>query len=263
MQANKNTNLSYALELKIKIINEFGFELNLQSVILDFGCGSGKYVQELREHGYQAFGCDISMKTEEYVDTESMIMNGIIRSIDMENYVLPFEDNTFDLIISDQVFEHVQNYSETISEISRILKPQGFCLHIFPSRYITFEPHVFIPFSSVIQSYWWVYLWVLLGIRNEWEDSKSLKDRSKKYYNYLKDKTNYLTRKQLTKEFKKHFKDVIFCEKTFLRFSRRGKYIFPITKIFLFISSLYSSYYSRAILTRYPLKGESVLKIRL
>lgn len=249
-----NNDISYVLDLKMKIAKEFGFELNLQSVILDFGCGSGRYVQELREHAYQAFGCDINMKSEENVDTDSMIKNEIIRSIDLKNYILPFKDNTFDLIISDQVFEHVKNYSETIAEISRVLKPDGFCLHVFPSRYITFEPHVYVPFSSVIQSYWWVYLWVSLGIRNEWQDCISHKERAVRYYNYLKDKTNYLTRKQLRNEFKMHFKEVIFCEKTFLRFSRKGKYIFPITKIFPFVSSLYSSFYSRVILTKFPFK---------
>jgi len=254
MMTNKKNNLSYILGLKMKIIKEFGFELNPQSVILDFGCGSGKYVKELRENGYQAFGCDINLKSEENVDTESMIKNDIIRLIDLKNYILPFEDNTFDLIISDQVFEHVQNYSETIYEISRILKPEGFCLHIFPSRYITFEPHVFVPFSSVVQSYWWVQLWVFLGIRNEWQDSHSIKERSIRFYNYLKDKTNYLSKKQLEEKFRLYFKDVIFCEKTFLKFSRRGKYLFVVTKIFPFISSLYSTFYSRTILTRLPVR---------
>ncbi|MGD0754901.1 MAG: class I SAM-dependent methyltransferase [Bacteroidales bacterium] len=239
----------------MKIVKEYGFELNLQSVILDFGCGSGRYVQELREHGYQAFGCDINMKTEENVDTDSMIKNNIIRKIDLKNYILPFEDKTFDLIISDQVFEHVRNYSETIFEISRVLKPEGFCLHIFPSRYIPLEPHVFVPFSSIIQSYWWVHFWVLLGVRNEWQDCNTSKERSIKYYNYLKENTNYLSKKQLEKEFKVHFKNVFFCEKTFLKFSKRGKYIFAVSKVFPYISSMYSTFYSRVIMNRFPIES--------
>jgi SAM-dependent methyltransferase len=247
-----NNDISYVLDLKMKIAKEFGFELNRRSVILDFGCGSGRYVQELRDHGYQAFGCDINMKSEENVDTDSMVKNEIVRSIDLKNYILPFKDNTFDLVISDQVFEHVKNYSETISEISRVLKPDGFCLHVFPSRYIPLEPHVFVPFSSVVQSYWWVHLWVLLGIRNEWQDSHSLKERSTTFYSYLKDNTNYLSKKELEEKFSSYFKDVIFCEKTFLKFSRRGKYLFVVTKIFPFLSSLYSTFYSRTILTRFP-----------
>jgi SAM-dependent methyltransferase len=247
-------NLSYNTDLKIKIVREYGFELNFRSVILDFGCGSGKYVKELRDHGYQAFGCDIKMKDEENVDTRFMLQNNILRSIDQEYYKLPFEDNIFDLVISDQVFEHVINYSETISEIARVLKPGGLCLHIFPSRYSPIEPHTYIPLSTVIQTKLWINLWVFLGIRNEWSDCKSLKVRSKRYYTYLKENTNYLPKKILEKEFRFYFKDVIFCEKAFLKHSRRGKYIYRAANILPFIFFLYGTFFSRVILTKNPFR---------
>jgi ubiquinone/menaquinone biosynthesis C-methylase UbiE len=130
---------------------------------------------------------------------------------------LPFEDNFFDLVICDQVFEHVRNYSETISEISRVLKPEGLCLHIFPSRNTILEPHFYIPFSTIIQSKLWIKFWVYLGIKNEWSECTSLNVRTNRYYNYLKDNTNYLIKKVLEKEFKLYFKNVIFCEKAFLK----------------------------------------------
>lgn len=252
----EKSDFSYVVELKMKIIKEFGLDLNLQSVILDFGCGSGKHVQELRTHGYQAFGCDIKMKEEENVDTVSMLQSNILRSIDQKYYKLPFEDNIFDLVISDQVFEHVRNYSETISEISRVLKPDGFCLHIFPSRYTPIEPHVYIPFSSIIQSKIWIRFWVFLGVKNEWSDCKSVKERSYRYYNYLKDNTNYLPKKNLEKEFKLYFKDVIFCEKAFLKYSKRGKYIYTAANILPFIFFLYGALFSRVILTKNPVYSE-------
>ena len=49
---------------------------------------------------------------EHDVDTKSMMHDGIIRN-NLNNYVLPFEDNKFDFIFSESVFEHVQNYSES------------------------------------------------------------------------------------------------------------------------------------------------------
>jgi SAM-dependent methyltransferase len=251
------TKLSYKLDLKMKIIKEYGFELNPSSRILDFGCGSGRSVQELMENGYQAYGCDINFKHEEDFDSDSLVKNGILRPIDINNYILPFEDNFFDVIISDEVFEHVKNYNEAIGEISRVLKPDGCCLSIFPSRYNPIEVHVFVPFSSVIQSYWWLYLWVLLGIHNEWEDCRTTKERSTRFYNYLKEKTNYLSKKQLTENFRTHFKNVIFCEKTFLKYSRRGKYISALTEILPFIASIYSTFRSRVIITWFP--GKSLI----
>jgi SAM-dependent methyltransferase len=47
----------------------------------------------------------------------------IFGTIDLINYRIPFADNTFDIIVSDQVFEHVQNWSEALTEIKRVLKP--------------------------------------------------------------------------------------------------------------------------------------------
>jgi SAM-dependent methyltransferase len=252
MLTNENKKLSYSIALKLKIVREFNFDLNAESVLMDFGCGDAKSVQELRDLGYQAFGCDMMVKSEGNVSFESMMKEGIIRKIDLNPYTLPFKDNSFDFIFSNSVFEHIKNYSETISELSRVLKPNGLCLHTFASRYNPIESHVFVPFSSIIQSYWWLYFWVLLGVRNEWQDCHSVKERTKRYYNYLKDKTNYLSKSNLQKHFEEHFNEVIFCEKEFLKFSRRGKFINRLSKTLAFIPSLYGTFRSRVVLTRLP-----------
>jgi SAM-dependent methyltransferase len=233
---------------KLNVFKSSGAEVTSNSVLLDFGCGSGRYVQELREQGYQAFGCDIEMKKEDDVDTDTMVKNGVIRKIDYKNYILPFNDNTFDFIFSDQVFEHVWNYSETISEISRVLKPDGTCLHVFPSRYKLIESHVFIPFASVIKSYWWIRLWVSLGIRNEWTGSNTIKEISVRYLDYLRNNTNYLSKKELFTKFSSHFKHVSFCENEFLKSSTRGKY-FGLMPLAAYI---YSTFRMRVILTKSP-----------
>lgn len=86
---------------------------------------------------------------------------------------LSFDDNTIDAVLSDQVFEHVQSYSESIVEHNRVLKTDGFCLNIFPSRYKPIEPHAYVPLSSVIRLYPWLYLWAVLGIRNKHQASLS------------------------------------------------------------------------------------------
>jgi SAM-dependent methyltransferase len=247
--------LSGKLQSKFKIIREFDFYLNRESVILDFGCGSGASVQDLRGNGYQAFGCDIKFKTDDKVDLDSMQKSGLVRLIELNPYILPFQDNIFDFIFSDDVFEHVRNYRETISELSRILKPDGLCLHTFASRFRPVESHVYIPFSSIIRVKWWLYLWVFLGIHDHKQNGESLKARVTRISTYLKENTNYLSKRDLLYYFAESFEEVVFCEKTFLRFSGRGRYVLLFSRILPLIPSLYSAFRLRTIINRKPNKN--------
>jgi ubiquinone/menaquinone biosynthesis C-methylase UbiE len=55
---------------------------------------------------------------------------------------LPFENNSFDFIISHQVFEHVQKIEEVMSECYRTLKPNGRLLVTFPQFYHPLGSHL-------------------------------------------------------------------------------------------------------------------------
>ena len=247
-----NVEVSYPLTIKMKILKELGYGLKPESKILDYGCGTGSTVRELRDIGYQTFGCDIQFKNDDYTDTESMHNLHIIRLINTRPYKLPFEDDTFDFIFSDQVFEHVQNYSESISELNRILKPDGCCLHIFPSQYCPIESHVYVPFSSIIMSYSWLLFWAMMGIRKKSQIGLSAKETARRNYDYLRNKTNYLSKKQITEEFKRYFNEVVYCEKFYLKYSKRGHYIYILSKILLFLPTFYSTFRARVLFTKQP-----------
>lgn len=49
-------------------------------------------------------------------------------------YKFPFEDNSFDVVISGQAFEHVEFFWMTMKEIERVLKVGGYVIIIAPSR---------------------------------------------------------------------------------------------------------------------------------
>jgi SAM-dependent methyltransferase len=232
----------------LNIMIDQGFELSPDKRVMDFGCGSGANVKTLRKLGYHAYGCDIKFKKEVSVNTENMISEEIIKKIKLKPYVLPYEDNSFDFIYSNQVFEHVQNYSETISELKRILKPDGVSLHILPSRYNPIEPHVFVPLSTIVRNYHWLYLWALIGIRKKEQKGLSPHDVAKENKEFLEKNTNYLSKEKLTKEFLNYFSNVNFCESSFLKYAPRGKYMYSASRGMPIITSIYSTFRTRVLL---------------
>src|SRR5712692_803886 len=142
------------------IAKELGRDITSESTILDFGCGEGEMVYQWRNLGFNAFGVDIKLTMQD----------AFLRLIPNEGkYRIPFEDETFDFIFSNQVLEHVKNLPNALSEMYRVLKAGGFSLHFFPPRLKPIEPHILVPFAGVFQAYPWLLFWSLLGVRNSFQ----------------------------------------------------------------------------------------------
>jgi SAM-dependent methyltransferase len=60
---------------------------------------------------------------------------------------VPFPDLHFDLVVSNQVIEHVANLEQLVAELARITKPSGCVLALFPTREVMREGHIGIPFA--------------------------------------------------------------------------------------------------------------------
>jgi SAM-dependent methyltransferase len=116
--------------------------------VLDYGCGAGTVVQMLRDAGYDAYGVDIRWPGAAYGDLEAgeLGRQGFLRYYE-EGGRLPFDDDTFDVVISDQVLEHLVPLEASVAEIERVVKPQGVMYHHFPSRAVWREAHIGIPFA--------------------------------------------------------------------------------------------------------------------
>ena len=232
------------LELHRNILRELGHTLEPGARVLDFGCGAGNMVDEYCAAGYDAFGCDIRVATE----TERL------RRIDEEDRSLPFADNTFDFVFSDQVLEHVQDHASAFAEIKRVMKPGGISLHIFPAKLKPTEGHVFVPLGGVIQNRWWLLLWALLGIRNSFQKGKSVREVVALNSDYLRHRTNYLSRSEISKAASAHFDNLVFAEEHMIKHSYgHASRIYPLVKVFPFVARLYSTFYSRVLFLRKPL----------
>lgn len=149
---------------KLALLEKLGQPLDKDSDILDFGCGKGESVLAIEELGFNNVrGYEIR---ERLVDMSEKDEKAKFSFNVPGNYILPYPDNSFDLIISDQVMEHVVDQAIAFKEIYRVLKPGASAIHIIPSKYDPIEPHIKVPFGGIVQSHYWFKLWAALGIRN-------------------------------------------------------------------------------------------------
>lgn len=91
----------------------------LHGKILDFGCGSGAFVEYLRTRDYESFGIEINRPAiQNAIKAE---LNSFI-TLYNGDLPLPFKDNEFDFITAIEVIEHVSDYEKIIKELSRVSK---------------------------------------------------------------------------------------------------------------------------------------------
>ena len=63
---------------------------------------------------------------------------------------LPFRASSFDIVVCNHVFEHVIGQRELVSEIYRVLKPNGLCYIATGNKLWPIEPHTKLPFLSYL-----------------------------------------------------------------------------------------------------------------
>ena len=227
------------------ILGDVGYPLPDDARILDLGCGNGDSVQALRERGHEAFGCDFQFK--EGPHRERLERQRLICKIEAEPYRLPFRRQLFDVVFSQQVLEHVQDYDGTLAEIRRVLQTTGVSLHIFPSRLRPIESHVHIPFASVFQHYGYLLLWAYLGVRKSSQRGFSPQEVARQNAAYLAANTNYLPRREIVRFVRHHFDEYQFCERTALRYSRLAP-LYPVLRFVPGIGRILSTFQTRVLL---------------
>jgi SAM-dependent methyltransferase len=171
-----------------------------------------------------------------------------MRPVNEQTGTLPFADNTFDFVFSDQVMEHVQDQQRAFAEIARVMKPGAISLHIFPAKLKPTEAHVFVPLGGLIQSRWWLMLWATLGVRNSFQSGKGAREVSALNHDYLQNRTNYLSGSQIRRAVGASFDKLLFAENLMIKHSYgKARHVYQLLRLFPFIASLYGTFYSRVI----------------
>ena len=221
--------------------------------ILDVGCGDGTLVSELIGAGYDAYGVDIGFKTGKF--TKSLLENGKLKKIignsvretmDSDNYKIPFDKENFDLVISDQTIEHVEDLEKFVSESHRVLKTGCDFIAYFPSKHKFREPHVGIPFAGIFQSYSYIRFWCALGFVFS---KYKFVDGDKEVYNYLKFKTHYRTENEIRQIFKKFYDDIHYAPKNILKNIKPSTILSRFILLTPFGSSFFGKLWSKFIHT--------------
>jgi SAM-dependent methyltransferase len=88
---------------------------------LDVGCGEGRFCRMLARHGVKTTGIDPTRALIEHArgrDSEGSYLEG-------DAAKLPFDDGTFDLVVSCLSLVDIPDAPSAIAEMARVLKPSG------------------------------------------------------------------------------------------------------------------------------------------
>ncbi len=96
--------------------------------VLDIGCGGGLACEFLAKRGAHVSGIDLSFNSIKAAQEHAKKSN---LQIDYQCGVaenLPYEENTFDVVVCFDVLEHVEDWKKAIGEIYRVLNKNGIFL---------------------------------------------------------------------------------------------------------------------------------------
>jgi SAM-dependent methyltransferase len=113
---------------------EFLDQINLlkpNDKVLEIGCGIGSVVFELGRQGHDITGTDISGEAIAY----GLKKYGDISLEVQAAEALPYEDESFDAVLSFDLFEHIARIDTHVSEVWRVLRRGGYYLFQTPNKY--------------------------------------------------------------------------------------------------------------------------------
>ena len=93
------------------------------------------------------------------------------------------EDGYFDLVVSNQVFEHVEDLEAVLEEINRVMKDDAVIMCLFATRDVIREDHIGIPFVH----------WFSKGSRVRYPYTLAMRSMGLGYYKRDKSRTEWTT----------------------------------------------------------------------
>jgi ubiquinone/menaquinone biosynthesis C-methylase UbiE len=108
--------------------------------LLDIGCGESRLAEVAASSFKWIVGIDFDRPGEKFQGGGTFLQADGCR--------LPFASKSFDVVVSNHIFEHVADPRALMAETFRVLRAGGFCYFSCPNRYSLVEPHYRLPFLS-------------------------------------------------------------------------------------------------------------------
>jgi SAM-dependent methyltransferase len=105
--------------------------------VLENGCGLGLYIGPLRQSTPLVYGLEYEFERA----AEAGRRNPPTRIVCAAGEFLPYADNTFDVMLSNEVIEHVADDRAAAAEMLRTLRPGGRLVLFCPNRWYPVETH--------------------------------------------------------------------------------------------------------------------------
>lgn len=179
--------------------------------ILDYGCGAGRLVRAGHDQGLNLMGADVfyaGSNARQEAAASGLWGNAIL---EIQNGRLPFPDHSFDLVVNNQVMEHVEDLDAVLAEIYRVLAPGGQVLSLFPSKDVWREGHIGIPFSHRLPRHSrlrLLYTWALraLGLGYHKHESPSARQWAIDKLRWIDTFTVYRSRREIFSAYGRRFR---------------------------------------------------------
>ncbi len=121
-------------ERRLAMIRRWG-RVSDGAYILEAGCGLGQYAVRLLEDSPHVYAFDIELERVQAARQRVPCIH--VAATER----LPYPANTFDLILSHEVLEHVRDDRASLAEMIRVLRPGGRAVIFCPNRWYPFETH--------------------------------------------------------------------------------------------------------------------------
>ncbi len=139
----RNNNLIFSdFESNIKYVSylEKKDVLNINKKILEFGCGTGYFLNWLKHRGYNhVVGADIAKSAIDYANEH---FKPISFDLIKENELI-YGENSFDIVLSFDVVEHIIDQKNHFKQVYKILSPGGYYCFATPLKELNILFNIF------------------------------------------------------------------------------------------------------------------------